>query len=157
MFLIAEFLHMITASFLIVILFFGGWHLPLMTGDPATKSIGWATAIVRILVLLAKVFARDRVLHVGPLELAAVPLRPAHEPGWKVMLPLGLVNLVALAILYEARQSNDPQQLGARLDGWPFWSVRWRSRVIVAVVDQSAAGTNPLRVPTIAHAAWQRN
>src|SRR5262245_28762398 len=28
LFLVAEFLHMITASFLIVVLFFGGWHLP---------------------------------------------------------------------------------------------------------------------------------
>ena len=32
LFLVAEFLHMITASFLIVILFFGGWHLWGVTG-----------------------------------------------------------------------------------------------------------------------------
>ena len=33
LFLVAEFLHMITASFLIVILFLGGWHFPFITGS----------------------------------------------------------------------------------------------------------------------------
>ena len=38
LFLIAEFLHMITASFLIVILFLGGWHFPLHHRRSATPS-----------------------------------------------------------------------------------------------------------------------
>ena len=33
MFLVAEYLHMITAAFLIVILFFGGWHFWGLTGS----------------------------------------------------------------------------------------------------------------------------
>ena len=42
LFLIAEFLHMITAAFLIVILFLGGWHFWGLTGlDPTTISITW--------------------------------------------------------------------------------------------------------------------
>src|SRR5205823_13312340 len=54
MYLIAEFLHMITAAFLIVILFLGGWHLPLITGDPGSNDIGWFTGIARLLVLQLK-------------------------------------------------------------------------------------------------------
>src|SRR5262245_35916269 len=57
LYLIAEFLHMITASFLIVILFLGGWHFPLITGDASAESIGWGTAIVRIFVLTLKFLA----------------------------------------------------------------------------------------------------
>ncbi len=55
LFLIAEFLHMITASFLIVILFLGGWHFWGLTGSG--DEIGWVTAILRILVLMAKILA----------------------------------------------------------------------------------------------------
>ncbi|HVX63224.1 MAG TPA: complex I subunit 1 family protein, partial [Pirellulales bacterium] len=47
LYLIAEFLHMVTASFLIVILFFGGWHLWGLTG--ADNNVTWVTAILRVL------------------------------------------------------------------------------------------------------------
>ena len=40
LFLIAEFLHMVTAAFLIVILFFGGWHLWGLTGSRRRASLG---------------------------------------------------------------------------------------------------------------------
>ena len=43
LFLIAEFLHMITAAFLIVILFLGGWHFWGITGtgdEPITLADG---------------------------------------------------------------------------------------------------------------------
>src|SRR5437762_1300216 len=49
LFLIAEFLHMITAAFLIVILFFGGWHLWGLTGS--SDDVTWPIAILRIVVL----------------------------------------------------------------------------------------------------------
>ena len=49
MYLIAEFLHMVTVSFLIVILFFGGWHFWGLTG--ADNNVTWVTAILRVLVL----------------------------------------------------------------------------------------------------------
>ena len=55
LFLVAEFLHMITASFLIVILFLGGLHLPWITGT-GEAEVGWVTAILRIGVLQAKIF-----------------------------------------------------------------------------------------------------
>src|SRR5688572_3437498 len=42
MYLIAEFLHMITASFLIVILFLGGWHFWGITGS--TNDVSWFEA-----------------------------------------------------------------------------------------------------------------
>ncbi len=52
LFLVAEFLHMMTAAFLIVILFLGGWHFWGITGT--TDDVTWWQALLRILVLGAK-------------------------------------------------------------------------------------------------------
>ena len=80
MFLIAEFLHMITAAFLISILFLGGWHLWGLTGGPA-DPITWPLAILRVAVLVVKVIGCVVVLHAGSLVVAAIPVRPADDAG----------------------------------------------------------------------------
>jgi NADH-quinone oxidoreductase subunit H len=109
LYLIAEFLHMITASFLIVILFLGGWHFPLITGEPTAESIGWGTAIARILVLQAKIFVVIVFFMWVRWSWPRFRYDQLLNLAWKIMLPLGLVNLVALAVLYEARHAYDPQ------------------------------------------------
>jgi NADH-quinone oxidoreductase subunit H len=108
LFLVAEFLHMITASFLIVILFLGGWHLPWLTGT-SEAEIGWGTAIVRILVLQAKIFLVIVFFMMVRWSWPRFRFDQLMNLAWKIMLPLGLVNLVALAALYELRAINDPQ------------------------------------------------
>src|SRR5205085_429505 len=55
LFLIAEFLHMVVAAFLITILFLGGWHFWGLTGAVG-EDITWLTAILRVVVLVAKIF-----------------------------------------------------------------------------------------------------
>jgi NADH-quinone oxidoreductase subunit H len=109
LYLIAEFLHMITASFLIVILFLGGWHFPLITGEPTAESITWVTAIARIVVLQAKIFAVIVFFMWVRWSWPRFRYDQLLNLAWKIMLPLGLVNLVALAVLYEARHAYDPQ------------------------------------------------
>ena len=109
LYLIAEFLHMITASFLIVILFLGGWHFPLITGEPSAESISWVAAIARILVLQAKIFAVIVFFMWVRWSWPRFRYDQLLNLAWKIMLPLGLVNLVALAVLYEARHAYDPQ------------------------------------------------
>ncbi len=52
LFFLAEYTHLVTVSFLTVLLFFGGWHFPGLTG-PVDATVGGY--IVRWLVLLAKV------------------------------------------------------------------------------------------------------
>ena len=53
MYLVAEFLHMVIAAFLIVILFLGGWHFWGLTGSG--DVVTWPVAVLRVIVLLAKV------------------------------------------------------------------------------------------------------
>ena len=98
MYAVAEFLHMVTASFLIVILFLGGWHLWGMDTD---NDIGWGTAILRILIFHAKIFAVILFFMMARWSWPRFRFDQLMALAWKVMLPLGLVNLVTVAVLVE--------------------------------------------------------
>ena len=87
MFFLGEYLHVITVSFLTVILFFGGWDVPFLLDQDQTGLVLCRSS--RCVVMLVKVGADDRLHHVGPLDPAAVPLRPAHGPGLEVADPAG--------------------------------------------------------------------
>jgi NADH-quinone oxidoreductase subunit H len=100
MFLIAEFLHMVTASFLIVILFLGGWHFWGITGTDAATAT-WAQAILRIAVLVAKILAVVVFFMLVRWSWPRFRFDQLMALAWKVMLPLGLVNLAAVAVMSE--------------------------------------------------------
>ena len=140
MYLIAEFLHMITASFLIVILFLGGWHFPVITGDPAATEIPWSIAIARILVLHAKIVAVILFFMWVRWSWPRFRYDQLLNLAWKIMLPLGLVNFLALAILYELRQWSDPQ---ASSSGWTLaiFAGSWLTFIVAWTVT---ALVNPL-------------
>jgi NADH-quinone oxidoreductase subunit H len=146
LYLIAEFMHMITASFLIVILFFGGWHFPLITGDPNAESVSWFTAILRILVLQAKIFVVILVFMWVRWSWPRFRYDQLLNLGWKIMLPLGLVNLVALAILYEARQWKDPSGMsfswtvGIVAASWLTFAVAW---LVTAIANPLVTDNRP--------------
>ncbi|HEX5104659.1 MAG TPA: complex I subunit 1 family protein [Pirellulaceae bacterium] len=130
LFLVAEFLHMIVASFLIVILFFGGWHLPIVTGsDP--DSATWFQAIARIVVLHAKIFAVIIFFMWVRWSWPRFRFDQLMNLAWKIMLPLGLANFVAIAILYEFRKLYDPAErslawtLGIVAASWLVFGLAW--------------------------------
>ena len=102
LFLVAEFIHMVTASFLIVILFLGGWHLWGVTGT-ANDEITWWLAFVRIGVLQTKILAVVVFFMLVRWSWPRFRFDQLMTLAWKVMLPLGIVNLVAVALLTEAR------------------------------------------------------
>ena len=99
LFLIAEFLHMVVAAFLIVILFFGGWHLWGMS--PPGDAIGWPEAILRVFVLFGKVMAVIVFFMLVRWSWPRFRFDQLMNLAWKVMLPLGLVNLLAVASVVE--------------------------------------------------------
>ncbi len=99
LFLIAEFLHMITAAFLIVILFLGGWHFWGLTG--AGDQVTWVTAILRIVVLAAKIFGVILMFMIVRWSWPRFRFDQLMSLAWKVMVPLGLVNLLVTAALTE--------------------------------------------------------
>jgi NADH-quinone oxidoreductase subunit H len=104
MYLVAEFLHMITASFLIVILFLGGWHFWGLTdalNGPGGNNVTWVVALLRMIVLLAKVMAMILLFMMIRWSWPRFRYDQLMDIGWKVMIPWGLVNLVAVAVWVE--------------------------------------------------------
>src|SRR5687768_2565169 len=147
LFLVAEFLHMITASFLIVILFLGGWHFPFLTG-PDPEEVTWLTAIVRILVLHAKIFAVIVFFMWVRWSWPRFRFDQLMNLAWKIMLPLGLVNLVAIAVLYEARQVYDPAErsllwtIGIIVGSWAVFAIAW---IITSLANPLVTDNRPRR------------
>lgn len=107
LFLVAEFLHMITAAFLIVILFMGGWHFPYLTG-PVDQNVTWLTAGLRLAVLHGKICLVIVFFMLVRWSWPRFRFDQLMALAWKIMLPLGLINLVAVACVNEARQMYDP-------------------------------------------------
>ncbi len=98
LFLLTEFLHLITGALLIVILFLGGWHFPFgVTGW--TDEVGWLTAIIRIAVLAVKVVVVILVFMLVRWTWPRFRYDQLMTLAWKAMLPLGLVNFVAVIVL----------------------------------------------------------
>ncbi|MDA7978457.1 MAG: NADH-quinone oxidoreductase subunit NuoH [Pirellulales bacterium] len=99
MYAAAEFMHMITASFLIVILFLGGWHFWGLTGSG--DQITWVTALIRVGVLCGKIFLVILGFMLVRWTLPRFRFDQLMALAWKVMLPLGMVNLVLVAAMVE--------------------------------------------------------
>jgi len=99
LYLVAEYLHMITASFLIAILFFGGWHFWGLTGWE--EEVTWPVALLRIAVLLAKVLGAILFFMIARWSWPRFRFDQLMNIAWKVMLPLGLVNVLVVACWVE--------------------------------------------------------
>ena len=84
MFMLGEYLGLMLISCMIVTLFFGGWHSPISLGDglPPFFWFSFKTFVVICFFVLLR---------------AAIP-RPRYDQlmslGWKVMLPITLVNIL---------------------------------------------------------------
>lgn len=147
LFLVAEFLHMITASFLITILFLGGWHFWGITGS--SDEIGWVTAILRIVVLSVKVFFVIVFFMIVRWSWPRFRFDQLMDLAWKVMLPLGLLNFAAVAVLLEF---GDQVQAASGIDsrlllvagGWAVLAAGW---VYTAVASPFQTDNRPRTLP----------
>jgi NADH-quinone oxidoreductase subunit H len=97
LFFLGEYTHMITTSFLVAVVFFGGWLLPGVTyaGMPDTT-----TSIVLKLIVLAVKMAIFIVFFM--LVRWTIPrFRYDQLMGlaWKVLIPLALANLVVVLVV----------------------------------------------------------
>ena len=124
LFLIAEFLHMVVAAFLIVILFLGGWHFWGMS-VPADDLITWPQAILRILVLMAKVLSVILFFMLVRWSWPRFRFDQLMNLAWKVMLPLGIVNLLAVAAVVEYQHGGESSVALPILVGWGVALVGW--------------------------------
>jgi NADH-quinone oxidoreductase subunit H len=98
MFFLGEYLHVITVSYLTVILFFGGWDVPFLLDQDQT---GWFVALVKVLVLLVKVALMIVFIMWVRWTLPRFRYDTLMDLAWKRMIPLALINLVVTATIVQ--------------------------------------------------------
>ena len=103
MFFLGEYLHVITVSYLTVILFFGGWDLPFVLDQSQTGFFG---AVFKVLVLLGKVALMILFIMWVRWTLPRFRYDQLMDLAWKSLIPLALVNLVATAAIVQLVYSN---------------------------------------------------
>lgn len=146
LFMVAEFLHMVMAAFLIVILFLGGWHFWGLTESGGMPST-WLVAVVRMIVLLAKVMAVILFFMLVRWSWPRFRFDQLMALGWKVMIPWGMVNLVVVAVWMEyggplaGRMGLDADR-GMVAVGAVTLILSWAA---AALFDPTATGNSPRR------------
>ena len=135
MYLVGEYIHMFIASFLIVILFFGGWHLWGLTGSG--QLVTWPIAILRVVVLMAKVLGMVLFYMIARWSWPRFRFDQVMAICWKGLLPLGIVNLVVVAVWVEygnrlAAMIGLPLLAAMAACGWCVLVVSWLVAIVAA-------------------------
>lgn len=98
MFFLGEYLHVITVSYLTVILFFGGWDVPFLLSQ---EQAGWFWALLKMLVMMAKVGFMIFFMMWVRWTIPRFRYDQLMDLAWKSLIPLALVNLVATAAIVQ--------------------------------------------------------
>ena len=101
MFFLGEYVHVITVSFLTVILFFGGWDFPLLSQE----QTGLLSAVAKLMVILFKVALVILFMMWVRWTLPRFRYDQLMDLAWKSLIPLALVNLVATAVIVQMLRS----------------------------------------------------
>ena len=101
MFFLGEYMHVITFSFLTVILFFGGWDFPGLNAG----ETGWFFAFAKLFVLATKVALMIVFMMFVRWTIPRFRYDQLMDLAWKSLIPLSLINLVATAAIVQWMRS----------------------------------------------------
>jgi NADH-quinone oxidoreductase subunit H len=101
MFAMGEYMHMIMIAFLSAIIYFGGWHFWYIAPATPMNEVGIIGALIRIAILQTKVLLLVFFFMWVRWSFPRFRYDQLMSIGWKIMIPLGLVNLLATAITQE--------------------------------------------------------
>jgi NADH-quinone oxidoreductase subunit H len=93
MFFLGEYTHMVTTSFLMVVLFWGGWHFP------GIAQTGWVSVVLKLLVIFVKVALFILFYMLIRWTLPRFRFDQLMGMAWKVLIPLALINLVCVMVV----------------------------------------------------------
>lgn len=96
LFFLGEYTHVITISFLTSIMFFGGWHFPLIAEINSNYT---GATLVKVLVLLTKSFAFIIVIQMLRWTIPRFRFDQLMGLAWKVLIPLATLNVVCVMIV----------------------------------------------------------
>src|SRR5262245_23640576 len=95
--LMVDYIHMITTSFFMAILFFGGWHRPGVTSN--VDGI-WGI-VLKVAILGAKVLFFLMLFYLVRWTIPRFKFDQLMALAWQVMMPLALINLICVMIVRE--------------------------------------------------------
>ncbi len=123
LFFLAEYTHVVTVSFLTALLFLGGWNFYGITG---AGDGSLAANLLRLLVLLAKVGGVVALIMLLRWALPRFRFDQLMGLAWKGLIPLGLINLVSVAIV-----------MTLDLPRWPLAIVSLLALLVVGFINVS--------------------
>jgi NADH-quinone oxidoreductase subunit H len=95
LFFLAEYANMITASAVMSVLFLGGWHVPFLDTMGLSPLV---MSVIGIGAMLAKIFFFIFVFMWVRWSIPRFRYDQLMNLGWKVLLPLGILNIVLTAL-----------------------------------------------------------
>lgn len=98
LYFLGEYTHVITVSFLVSILFFGGWHFP---GIATPESAYFGATAVKFAVLLFKVFLCILLIIMLRWTLPRFRFDQLMGLAWRKLIPLAMANVVATMTILE--------------------------------------------------------
>ncbi|MGQ9504864.1 MAG: complex I subunit 1/NuoH family protein [Thermogutta sp.] len=157
-FLVSEFLHMITAAVLIVLLFLGGWHLWFLTGSEPVAGIG--LAILRIIVFVAKVLGVVFFFMLMRWSWPRFRFDQLMTLAWKALISWGMIQVTILILWYAWWESlivsrNWPATLSLAAINWTCLLVTW---IITAAVSRPNYDNRPRRdLAQLSQQLWRQS
>ncbi len=112
MFFMAEFIEMVTIAAIVTLLFFGAWHIPFVTTATLLSLFEWfGTTAANIIVMLIHVgvFFTKVIIFIW-LQMTIRWTLPRFrydqimKLGWKILLPLSLINILVTGVIIMAFQ-----------------------------------------------------
>lgn len=97
LFFLAEYTHMITTSFLLAVLFLGGWHLPF----GLTAGEGWFPHVMKLIAIIGKATFFILLYMVVRWTLPRFRFDQLMGIAWKALIPLAILNLVVVMCVRE--------------------------------------------------------
>ena len=101
LFFLGEYANMIASSAMMVVLFFGGWTLPVFGLDEPAENVG--TGLLHIGIFLGKVLVLMVVFIWVRWMLPRFRYDQLMDLGWRRFIPLALANIVFTAAILWAR------------------------------------------------------
>jgi NADH:ubiquinone oxidoreductase subunit H len=141
LFFLGEYTHMITTSFLVVVLFFGGWQVLPWVDLPG----GVVGVLLKLIVISVKMVLFIVFYMLIRWTLPRFRFDQLMGLTWKVLLPLALVNVVCVIVVKQLHQSEWwllPLSLGMLvvIAGLTLYMPRQRTRAPLRFVGHVASG-----------------
>jgi len=101
MFFMAEYLNLATASAMMTVLYFGGWHLPFISDAQLLVWVGSdnLVALIQVLTVIAKISIFMCIFVWVRWTIPRFRFDQLMSLAWRTLIPLSLFNIIVTAVL----------------------------------------------------------